>query len=78
MTLAMERETETAEVAGETPGPAEGLLPLKVRHERLLALVADLLLENQQLNCKVEQLEAALEKSERGLKAATPWAGMLF
>jgi len=73
-----ETEMNTTQIMIEIREPVAGALPLEVQHERLLTLVADLLLENQQLSCKLAQLEAELEKSRRGLKAATQWAGMLF
>jgi len=67
-----------APTGNEARQPALGVLPLAVQHQRMLTLVADLLLENQQLSCKVARLEMELKKSERGLAAATRWTGMAF
>ncbi len=78
VTLAMETAMETAQTVCKTRGPAESASPLEVQNQRLQALVSELILDNQELRFKAAQLETELEKSERGMKAATVWAGMLF
>ena len=78
VTLAMEIEMETAQTVCKTREPAESASLLEVQNQRLQALVSELILDNQELRFKAAQLQADLEKNERGMKAATAWAGMLF
>lgn len=77
MTIAMEREMETAQTVRETKEPAENDLPLEVQNRRLQALVTELIRNNQELRFKAAQLQTELEQNQRAL-AAMPWAGMLF
>lgn len=78
MTFAVDMEMDAAPSECETQEPMRLDLPLEVQHERLLALAADLILENQQMSGKVKRLEVELAEARRGLKAANAWAGMLF
>jgi hypothetical protein len=78
MTLAMEMKMNTAEIVVKTREAAGSASPLEVENQRLQALVSELILSNQELRFKGAQLEARLEASERGLKAATACTGMLF
>jgi len=75
---AMETQMETAKTVHKTQEPAQAASSLEEQNRRLQTLVGELILDNQELRFKMAHLEAELEKSERGLKAATQWAGMLF
>jgi predicted RNase H-like nuclease (RuvC/YqgF family) len=68
----------SVETAREAREQAESVSPLEVENQRLQTLVSELIMNNQKLRFKVAGLEAELEKSQRGLKATTEWAGMLF
>ena len=61
MTVAMETEMKAATTGDQKPEPASAALPLQVQHERLLELVADVLLENHKLGREVERLRADSE-----------------
>jgi predicted RNase H-like nuclease (RuvC/YqgF family) len=75
---AMETMMKTAETVREIKQPAQSASPLEVQNHRLQALVTELLVDNQELRFKAAELEARLEKTERGLANATRWAGALF
>jgi hypothetical protein len=78
VTLAMETTMETAQTVCKTREPAESAPPLEAQNQRLQALVSELIMDNQELRFKAAQLQANLKENERGMKAATAWAGMLF
>jgi hypothetical protein len=78
MTLARETEMVSVETASEAREPVESASLLELENRRLQALVSELIMNNQKLRFKAAGLEAELEKSQRSLKAATEWAGMLF
>ena len=69
---------ETAKTVREIREPAKSALPLEAQHERLLALVADLLLENQRLSREIEWLEQKIAQLQKGQLGEMPWAGMLI
>ncbi len=69
---------KNAQTVCEAKQPAMSVSPLVAEHQRLQKLVSELIMSNQELRFKVAGLEAELEKQQRGLKAATEWAGMLF
>jgi hypothetical protein len=74
----MEVEMETAQTVQQTWEPEQNASPLELQNQRLQALVSELILDNQELRFRAAQLKTELEKNERGLKAATAWAGMLL
>jgi hypothetical protein len=74
----METTMETAQTVCKTRELAESASLLEVQNQRLQAMVSELILDNQELRFKAAQLEMELEKNERGMKAATAWAGMLL
>jgi hypothetical protein len=74
----METTMETAQTVCKTREPAESAFPLEAQNQQLQALVSELILDNQELRFKAAQLQADLEKNDRGMKAATGYAGMLF
>jgi len=53
-------------------------LALEAKHRRLQTLVGELLVTNQQLRFRVEQLEREKESAERALAHATAGAALLM
>lgn len=53
-------------------------LSLEARHSRLLDLVGELVLENQELRFRLELVERQAETAERGLAKPCAGAGMLM